>query len=58
MLVRSASLLTKHVGKGEVEVHFSLPEWFGESHPMRLIHHRADATSSSDRLVTGDILHF
>ena len=57
MLVRSAGPITQNVGAGEVEVHFPLPGWFGESHPMRLVWHRDDATSSSDRLVTGDLLH-
>ena len=36
VLVRSAGPITQNVGARELEVHFPLPGWFGESHPMRL----------------------
>ena len=35
VLVRSAGPITQTEGAGEVEVHFPLPGWFGESHLMR-----------------------
>ena len=57
VLVQSTDPITQNVGAGEVEVHFPLPGWFGESHPMRLVQHRDDVTSSPDRLVSGDLLH-
>ena len=57
VLVRSAGPITQNVGAGGVKVHFPLPGRFGESHPMRLVQHRDDATSSPHRLVSGDLLH-
>ena len=50
--------MTQNEGARVLEVPFPLPEWFRESHTMRLVQRRDDATSPADRLVTGDLLHF
>ena len=57
VLVRSAGPKTQNASARELEVHFRLPGWFGESHPTSLEQHRDDSTSSPDRLVAGDLLH-
>ena len=49
--------MTQTVGTGEEQVHFPLPGWFGESHPICREYHRKVATCSPDRLVAGDLLH-
>ena len=37
VLVRSAGLITQHVGAGEVKIHYPLLGQFGEPHPMRFV---------------------
>ena len=57
-LVRSAGCVAQNMVARELEVHFPLPGRSRESRPVRLVHHRDDLTSSANRLVSGDLLHF
>ena len=42
----------------ELEIHFPLPGLSRETCPVRLVHPRNDPTSTANRLVSGDLLHF
>ena len=39
-------------------VHFPLPGLSRNTRPVRLVHNRDDPTSTANRLVSGDLLHF
>ena len=42
----------------KLKAHFPFPGPMGCSCPVRLVHHRDDATSTSNRLVSGSRFHF
>ena len=57
MIQSSCPMAQYHVVR-ELEVHSSLPGRSRETCPVRLVHHRHDPTSTANRLVSGDLLHF
>ena len=58
VLIRSAGPVAQYLVARELEAHFLLPGRSRETRPVRLIHHRDDPTSTANRLVSGDLLHF
>ena len=58
VLVRSARPVAQYLVAKKLEVHFPLPGRSRETRPVRLVHHRDDPTSTANRLVSGDLLHF
>ena len=58
VLTRSAGPLAQYLVARELEVHFTLPGQSRETSPVRLVHHRDDPTLTSNRLVSGSLLHF
>ena len=41
-----------------LEVYYPLPGRSRETRPVRFVHHRDDPTSTVNRMVSGDLLHF
>ena len=58
MLIRSAGPVAQYLVVEQLEVHLRLPGGSGETHPVRLVHHGDDPTSTANRLVSGDLFHF
>ena len=56
VLVPGAGPVAQNFVPRELTVHFPFPVWSGESSPMRLVHHRDDATSTSDLLVSSSFI--
>ena len=58
VLVRSAHPVAQYVVAKNLEVHFPLLGRSGKTRPVRLAHNRDDPTSTANRLVSRDLLHF
>ena len=58
VLIRSAGPVAQCLVVREREVHFPLSGRSREACPVRLVHHRDDPTSTANRLVSGDLVHF
>ena len=58
VLIRSARPVAQYLVTKMLEVHFSLPGRSRKTRPVRLVHHRDDPISITNRLVSGDLLHF
>ena len=58
VLVRSAHPVAQYLVPKKLEVHFPLPGRSRETRPVRFVHHRDDPTSTVNRMVSGDLLHF
>ena len=58
MLIRSAGSVAQYLVAEKLEVHFSLQGRSRETRPVHLVHRRDDASSTTNRLVSGDLLHF
>ena len=58
VLVRSAGRVAQYIAARDLELHFPRPGRSREARPVRLVHHRDDPTSTANRLVSGDLLHF
>ena len=58
VLVRSAHPVARYLVAKTLEVHFPLPGRSRETRPVSLVHHRDDPTSTANRMVSGDRLHF
>ena len=58
VLIRSAGPVVQYLVARELEVHFPLPGRSRETRSVRLVHHRDDPASTTNRLVSGDIFHF
>ena len=54
----NAGPVAQYFVEKELEVHISLPGRSRETCPVRLVHPRNDPTSTANRLVSGDLLHF
>ena len=57
MLIRSAGPVAQYLVAETLEAHFQVPGRSRENRPARLVHHD-DPTSTANRLVSGDLLHF
>ena len=58
VLIRSACPVAQYLVAKKLEVHFPLPRRSRETRPVRLVHHRDDLTSTTNRLVSGDLFYF
>ena len=58
VLIRSADPVAQYLVAKMLEVHFPLPGRSRETRPVHLVHHRDEPTSTANRLVSGDLLHF
>ena len=58
VLIRSARPVAQYLVAKKLEVHFPRPGRSRETRPVRLVHHRDDPTSTANRLVSDDLLHF
>ena len=58
VLVRGAGPVAQDTVARELMVHFPYPGRARESRSVRLVHHRDDSTSTTNPLVSGDLLHF
>ena len=56
--IRHAGPVAQYIVTEKLEVHFLLPEGSRETRPVRLAHHGDDPTSTANRLVSVDLLHF
>ena len=58
VLVKSARPVAQYLVAKKLEVHFLLSGQSKKTRPVRLVRHRDDPTSTANRLVSGDLLHF
>ena len=58
VLVKSARPVAQYLVAKKLEVHFLLSGQSKKTRPVRLVRHRDDPTSTANRLVFGDLLHF
>ena len=56
--VRGASPVAQYVVAKKLEAHFPLPGQSREIRQVRLVHHCDNPTSTTNRLVSGNLLHF
>ena len=54
-LIRSAGLVAQYIVARELKVHFPFPGRSRKTHPVGLVHHRDDPTSTANRLVPGGV---
>ena len=57
VLVRGAGPVAQNFVARKLKVHFPFPGWTGWSCLVRLVHHRDDDTSTSNRFVSGNLFH-
>ena len=58
VLIRSARPVAQYHVSKKLEVRFPLPARSRKTRTVRLVHHRDDPTSTVNRFVPGDLLHF
>ena len=54
VLVRDAGPVAQNIVARKLKVHFPFSGWTGEPYPVRLVHHRDDATWTSNRFLSGN----